>query len=431
MIDTLTVPYAQQNPFRTPMRIGGFDFLPDGRIAVATLVGDVWLVEGVDASLADLRWKRIAAGLNQPLGLVVQDGNIVVIGRDQLTRLHDLNGDDEADYYECLTHQFPTAGGDGFATALHQDRDGNLYWFTYSHNFGVTRFHPRQTTPPIAIATGLRGTNGLGVSADGSIILATVQEGTWTPASAIFQVGEGSYHGFFGPRDGLQPYGYELPLCFIPRGIDNSCGGLEFVPDDPRIGPLAGQIVGTSYGYCQHYVVLRERLGDRVQGGVVPLPGEFLSGAHRVRFNQRDGHLYVAGTDGWQSYARTNGSLQRVRYTGQQLVLPTAVETRQNGLIIRFNQAIDPTSLDVRRLFCEQWNYLYSGAVRLSRVLRQTTGSTWARLGDAEVIALLAGRQIRLPGNPPTSPRHAIPRLSGIGDFRRIRVPHGHLLFHL
>ncbi|MEM7397167.1 MAG: DUF6797 domain-containing protein, partial [Verrucomicrobiota bacterium] len=34
LIDTLSVPYGRANPFKTPMRIGGFDILPDGRIAV-------------------------------------------------------------------------------------------------------------------------------------------------------------------------------------------------------------------------------------------------------------------------------------------------------------------------------------------------------------------------------------------------------------
>jgi putative heme-binding domain-containing protein len=344
------------------MRIGGFDFLPDGRIALSTLIGDVWLVDGIDDQLKRLRWKRIAAGLNQPLGLVVQHGKILVLGRDQLTRLHDFNGDDEADYYECMTLDFPTAGGDGFATSLNQDSSGTLYWFTYSHDFGVTRFEPTTDSPPTAIATGLRGTNGIGVSADGRIVLASVQEGTWTPATAIFEVRPGSYHGLMGPRREHGPDGYDLPLCFVPRGIDNSAGEMAVLPNDRRLGPLAGHIIGTSFGYCQHYLILRESLGSRVQGGIVPLSGEFLSGAHRLRFQPRDGCLYVAGTDGWQSYAQAPGSLQRLRYTGRSLPLPRRIETRANGLILHFDSAINPNSVKLDRVFCEQWNYLYSAA---------------------------------------------------------------------
>jgi len=126
VIDTLTVPYRDLNPFKTPMRIGGVGVFSDDRIAVCTIMGDVWLVDGVDDTLDKLVWKRFASGLNQPLGLVVSDDQIHVIGRDQLTRLHDMNQDGEADFYECLTNEFPTARGNSFALTLHQDDKGRF-----------------------------------------------------------------------------------------------------------------------------------------------------------------------------------------------------------------------------------------------------------------------------------------------------------------
>ena len=360
VIDTLTIPYRDQNPFKMPFRVGGFDFLPDGRAAVCTFMGDVWLVDGIDGDLDRLNWKRFASGLHQALGLVVKDGKVLVLGRDQITRLHDRNDDGEADYYECLTSEYPTAAGNSYACTLHQDDAGTLYWFTRSERMGFTRYP--EGGKPESIATGLRGSNGTGVSPNGKIRLCTVQEGRWTPASAIFEVGGGSYHGFWGPQQGQGKHGYDPPLCYIPRGIDNSSGDIAFLPDDPRLGPIAGSIIGTSWGACQHYLILREEVGGRSQGGIVPLPGDFLSGAHRSRFNPRDGHFYVAGSSGWGSYARKPGSLQRVRYTGGDLFLPREVETRENGLIVRFNDRIDPASLKLNKAFCEQWNYLYSSA---------------------------------------------------------------------
>jgi azurin len=361
VIDTLTVPYRDLNPFKTPMRIGGVGALSNGRIAVCTLMGDVWIVNGVDDTLERLVWKRFASGLNQPLGLVVRKDQIHVIGRDQLTRLHDTNRDGEADFYECLTNEFPTARGNSFALTLHHDDKGRFYWFTRSSQFGMTRYTPG--SKPEAIATGLRGCNGTGVSPDGSIVFAMPQEGSWQPASGIFEVGDGSYHGFFGPKPEFGEHGYRMPLCFLPRGIDNSSGDVIFAPNDERFGPLAGKMIGTSFGYCEHYLVLREVMENgQVQGGVVPLPGEFLSGAHRGSFSSKDGHLYIVGTDGWQSYAQENGSLERIRWTGGKLALPESVETRKNGLILRFNEPIDPSSLNPKKAFAAQWNYLHSEA---------------------------------------------------------------------
>src|SRR5881394_3291778 len=50
---------------------GRFDFTPDGKGAiVATWNGDVWRVDGVTAAApATLRWRRIASGFFQPLGV--------------------------------------------------------------------------------------------------------------------------------------------------------------------------------------------------------------------------------------------------------------------------------------------------------------------------------------------------------------------------
>jgi hypothetical protein len=276
VIDTLTIPYRDENPFRTPFRVGGFDFLPDGRAAVSTLMGDVWLLNGINDKLDELTWTRFAAGLNQPLGLVVKDGKIIVLGRDQITRLHDSNGDDEADFYECVTNDYPSGPGNAYPCTLHQDQDGTLYWFTRAKGFQFTRF--AEGSRPESVASGLRNTNGLGISADGNLLLATAQEGTWTPATAIFEVSKGSYHGFNGPKKDRGKYGYGLPLCFIPRGIDGSAGDIAFLPQDERFGPLSGTVLGTSLVDCSHYLILREEIGDRSQGGVGSLARGFSIG---------------------------------------------------------------------------------------------------------------------------------------------------------
>ena len=67
-------------------------------------MGDVWLVDGVTGELKELRWRRICSGLFQPLGLKIVDGLIHVACRDQIARLHDLNGDLEIDWIECFNN---------------------------------------------------------------------------------------------------------------------------------------------------------------------------------------------------------------------------------------------------------------------------------------------------------------------------------------
>lgn len=359
-IDTLTLPHYPNNPFRSAMRIGGVGCLSDGRIAVATLMGEVWLCSGAEnvGGSNKLSWQRIAAGLYRSLGMVIQQDQILVLGSDQITRLHDLNGDGESDFYECVTNEFPTTGGHDFCTSLQQTRTGELYWSVSSRDFGVA--HRDSSGRIESLGSGLRNSNGIGVSPDGSVVLASVQEGTWTPASAIFEVSRGSYHGLNGPRPNHGRYGYDLPLLYLPRGVDNSSGEIGYLPEDPRLGALSGAALGTSFGACQSYVVLRDVVGGRSQGAIVPLPGNYLSGICRVAYSGRDGSVYLAGTEGWQSYAAEDGCLQRLRLTPHRLVLPQSFTAWGNGVHVRFSEPLDPASVTAGSFFCQQWNYLYS-----------------------------------------------------------------------
>ena len=120
VVDDLALP--EPNPWKSWIRPGGFDFFSDGRCAVCTMNGDVWIVSGIDGKLDHLTWRRFAAGLYEPLGLKIVNDQIYVLGRDQITRLHDLNGDGEADFYEnfnndCICPDLPRLR-DGFVDRL-------------------------------------------------------------------------------------------------------------------------------------------------------------------------------------------------------------------------------------------------------------------------------------------------------------------------
>ena len=59
--DSITAPVP--NPWNRRVRFGGMDFFSDGkRAALCTHEGDVWIVEGIDDTLANLKWRRFASG---------------------------------------------------------------------------------------------------------------------------------------------------------------------------------------------------------------------------------------------------------------------------------------------------------------------------------------------------------------------------------
>jgi azurin len=94
---------------------------------------------------------------------------------------------------------------------------------------------------------------------------------------------------------------------------------------------------------------------------VAPLAGEFLSGAHRGRFNPKDGQLYVSGMAGWGTYTIDDGSFQRVRFMGDPVQLPCAFHVHQNGVLIKFTKPIDGELAKLpSNHFAQCWNYRYS-----------------------------------------------------------------------
>jgi hypothetical protein len=364
-VDTLTIPY--KNRFGALFFCTGLDFLPDGRIAVCTCHGDVWLVT-VDEKAGTCSWQRYATGLYHPLGLKVVDGKVVVLERGQLTRLHDLNGDGEADFYECVNNDWHTGSGEhSYDTCLETDPQGNFFFFkTGDPNTptgGCLLKVSGDGTKSEIFSTGFRHPIGLGMSPTG-ILTGADQEGNWMPATRIDEYKKGGFYGDMRAHHrATPPTTYDPPLCWLPREIDNSAGGQVWVPKDATSwGALAGLPLHFSYGRCKAFVLLRQELPQgRVQGGATALGVSFLSGVCRGRFHT-DGRLYTCGLNGWQTAAQADGCLQRVRATGKPFDLPTAMEVKGDTIRLTFSRPLDAKvvgSADNYR--AARWNYRWSG----------------------------------------------------------------------
>jgi putative heme-binding domain-containing protein len=397
-IDTIELPY--DNPWKAPLFCGDHDFLPDGSALVCTIQGDVWHVTGLDTGTATngtattgvVHWRRFASGLHHALGLVVSDGQVYVQCRDQLTRLTDLNDDGEADFYECFSNAFVTSpAGHDFICGLQRDSQGNFY--TASGNQGLVRISPDGETA-VVIATGFRNPDGLGIMPDGTVTVPA-SEGEWTQGSMIHAVrrammqtpDDAPHFGYRGPKNGKPP---ELPFVCLPRGLDNSAGGQVYVDSD-AFGPLKGQILHFSFGAGTWFAILRDEVDGQLQGAVIPMLGDFLSGVHRGRFNPIDGQLYVSGMSGWGSYTPDDGCFQRVRYTGDSVQMPVGFHIHENGVRVTFSHPIDAAvAADAHRQFAQCWNYRYSGAYgspEFSTTHPGVTGHDPLAISSAHVLA--------------------------------------------
>lgn len=363
VVDTLTAP--EENPWKSFLRFGGHDFFKNGDMAVCSVSGDVWVVSGVDAKLEKLSWKRYATGLHQPLGLKIVDEKVYVLGRDQITRLHDLNGDGEADYYENFNNDaYVTTNGHAYATNLDTDPEGNFYYTVCGDGTptgGCLLKVAKDGSKLEVFATGLRNPNGMGVSPSG-VVTAADNQGDWVPASRIDIAKRGSFLGY-QPMSKMKPPPTHAgrPLCWMPQNVDNSSGGQCWVTSD-KWGPFKGKMLHTSYGAASLLLVLEEEVNGQAQGGVYRFSLSFATGIMRGRFSPVDGQLYVSGMRGWQTAGSKSGALQRVRYTGKPVRMPAELNVHKNGVKLTFTCELDPgVAADKDAYTVLVWNYRWTG----------------------------------------------------------------------
>ncbi|MCM8527221.1 MAG: hypothetical protein NE327_11940 [Lentisphaeraceae bacterium] len=372
--DEIPLP-PSNNPWSSSIRFSGFDFFSNGTsAAICSWNGDVWVVTGIDDKLENLKWKRYAAGLFETLGVKIVDDVVYVTGKDQITRLHDLNKDGEADYYENFNNDIMiTTNFHEFTFDLQTDKEGNFYFakgapvraggrgFSTTHeNHGVVFKVSKDGSSSEVVGNGIRAPGGLGVGPNGEITTGE-NEGTYVPACKINWVTKGSFSGVIHPGNGrTMEQGYDNPLCWLPMYVDNSGGGQVWVDND-KWGPFNGDLLHLSYGRSKVYKVMKQDIEGGVQGGVFELPIMLTSSAMRGRFNPVDKQLYVAGFRGWQTNAAKESALQRVRYNGKKVATPKEMKVTKEGVYITFTQKLDKELAEDKGSYSVKWwNYLWS-----------------------------------------------------------------------
>lgn len=374
LVDNLSVP--ADNPYKAWIRVGAIDFFKDGRIAFATWSGDVWIGTFADDKLSKVTWRRYATGIFHGLGISIVNDTIYVLGRDQITRLRDINGDGEADFYENYNNDVQvTSNFHEFTFDLQYDGQGSFYflkggpvnpggrgWGPLSEHHGCIFKVSDEGRKFEVYATGIRAPNGMGVGPNGEISNGDNQ-GTWVPADYIHYSKPGDFIEVPDLSHRVPaPTKYSPHLCWIPYDIDNSNGGQTWVTSK-KWGPFEGRMLYLSYGKSSLFGVLQERVGDVAQGGVVKFPLKFTTGIMRGRFSPVDGQLYCAGLKGWQTNGVKDGAIHRVRYTGKSVTMQESLHVTKQGITIGFTGALDKkVASDLQNYSIEQYNYLYSGA---------------------------------------------------------------------
>jgi glucose/arabinose dehydrogenase/mono/diheme cytochrome c family protein len=407
VVDTIQVPF--ENAYNSWMRTTSLAFFDDGRAVVTTYDGDVWIVSGIDDTLSSVTWSRFAAGLHEGFGCQIVDGKIMVTTRNGIVRLHDINNDGEADYYEqFFADPDFSLNFHGYNFDLIRDKQGYFYYskngqFTdITFDGGCYKISPDGKSYSM-YGTGFRTPNGMGILPDGRVLMADNQ-GNWVPAGKISVLQPGKWYGGAWVRSkGEMPKTFEQPILWFPQDVDSSCGSQVWV-DDERFGPYGkGLLFHTSCGIAKAMMVFVDDDAKQTQAAVQVFPFQFESGIMRPRVNPKDGQVYVTGTRGWGVHAPKDGCLQRVRYTGKPEPVLTDVKARSGVIELTFNQAVEINATNCR---VEMWNYQWTQAYGSRKYSVRNPETT--KPDDVEVTGVeINGNTIRI-GVPDLLPAHQV-----------------------
>lgn len=367
VFDDLPLPIP--NPWKRNVRVADLAFFPEGRAALVTFDGDVWIADGLENNAA-ASWSRFASGLHEPQNLAIRDGQILVFDRNGIVALHDTDGNGEADWHENVSNGFAqSAETRQYANDFIARPDG-AFDVAIGGQVGSTIGKLNGTVIRIApdgdsyqvLATGLRQPY-LGYDETTGLLTASDQQGNWKPATPIYRIEEGRYFGFQPEKykgEVTHPAPIAPPEVWIPHFVNQSGASQVWIRQTGkvplRMGPLNDTVVHIGYNRPELFRIYLDPTGE--QGAVMPLLAGFPPGLLNGRVNPIDGFLYVTGFQIFScSGSRTSGVF-RVRPGGVKAWLPRAIRAEKRGLLLSFDEPLSSDLAgDLGRYSADRWNY--------------------------------------------------------------------------
>jgi glucose/arabinose dehydrogenase len=375
---------------------GGIEILPDGKVAVCTRRGEVWMIDHASTHPeTPAEWSLFAEGLHEPLSIAWKDDWLYVVQRPELTRLRDEDGDGRADVYETVSDGWGISGNyHEYTFGSPFDEEGNMWCVTcLTGSFSgealfrgwVLRISADGTLTPTA--SGVRSPGGIGFNAKGDVFY-TDNQGAWNGSSSLKWVKPGSFQGnpngnlFYDYAEGAAgsrpvdpPYSEngsrtvkereripELvpPAVMLPhKKVGQSPAGI--VPDmsGGQFGPFAGQVFVGDQTHSKISRVFLEEVNGFYQGAVFPFLKGFKSGLIGLRLSD-EGSLYTSGTDrGWGARGGATHSFERVNWTGKTPFEIHEMRALHDGFELTFTQPIDKASAVDGSFSMEAYTYSY------------------------------------------------------------------------
>ncbi len=417
IIDDIPLPVA--NPWKRNVRLADIAFLNDkGDAAAVSFDGDVWLISGLTGDLKEVKWKRFASGLHEPMSIVARPnlelgtGNreLFVFDRNGIWKLVDTNNDGECDRYEMFCNLFAqTAETREFPNSMKLGPDGSLY-IAKGGQEGSTRGKHNGTVIKVApdgksfevIGYGLRQPF-IGVHPKTGLVTASDQQGNYVPSTPLHIISDHHFYGHLPTIAEKEKYPETItePVTWIPHPVNPSAVTQVWLTD-AKMGPLNDELMLVGYNRPELFRVLLKvghsaglpdplqpsglhHLPTRSQATVMSFWRDFDFPPLNAHVNPADGQLYVVGFQVWGTTAKKLSGLARIRYTGGERVMLKECTPTDKGLILRFNAKLDAKlATDPASYSAERWNYKRTaeyGSPHLK--LDGTPGQEWINASSA------------------------------------------------
>jgi len=411
-------------PPGVPMRPGGLEVLPDGRLAVGTRRGDIYFVKGAFDSPPKPEFQLFASGQDEIFSLSWKDGAMTSTSWGEVTRITDIDGDGVADNYDALTSNWGYAEGHEFAFASKPDPSGNI-WVALglsgsyeSHN--LFRGWAVKVTPDgkmIPICSGLRSPGGVGANAEGAMFVIESQ-GPWNGCCSLKFLKEG---GFLGHPASYNWYPY-VPGMKAPANEPNSDSRMavekrrvpELVPPAVRFpyikmgrsisgfrldktggkfGPFDNQLFLGDYTLSIILRATTEQINGVWQGACYPFREGLASGTMNVEFSPT-GQLIAGGfttNTQWPVRGTEPFALQRIDWTGIVPFEIKEINIRKDGFMFHFTKPVDPVVAAVTDNYTiSTYTHIYHGGYGSPEVDQTTPRVTKAQLSPDGLSVMLS-----------------------------------------
>ncbi len=427
-------------PAGITLEAGALQVMPDGKLAVSSRIGEIFLVENAwENPPSRAKFKLFASGLHEVLGLAYRDGWLYVTQRPEVSRIKDTNGDGRADLFETVADPWGMTGDyHEYAFGSKFDKEGYLWVvlclsgsFTSDAEFRGWCFRVSPDGKAIPTCSGIRSPGGIGMNHLGDMFY-TDNQGPWNGACPLKQLVPGAFVGNpsgniwykLAPNMGPRPPDPESnsrvhieakkipelipPAVLFPYGkMGQSASGIACDSTSGKFGPFQNQLF---VGDQTHSTVMRvflEKVNGRYQGACFMVKQGFDSGSLGLEFGP-DGSLVVFGTDrGWGARGGKPFALQRLVWTG---VVPFEIHemrAKPDGFELTFTEPVDPATASSPESYrMETYTYIYRSEYGSPEVDRTTPTITSATVAaDARSVRLVVDKleaghihELHLPG---------------------------------